>query len=91
MTRPCVCLLSLFRVLAVAVSVLYIPYIFDDLAFRVGNPLPIDVAMGTVLIVALLEGSTRRACCCRAAGSTRSGASAGSRRYGSTGPSGTRS
>lgn len=45
--------------LAVAVSVLYIPYIFDDLAFRVGNPLPIDVAMGTVLIVALLEATRR--------------------------------
>ena len=27
-------------------SVLYIPYIFDDLAFRVGNPLLIDVVMG---------------------------------------------
>ncbi|MBE2241769.1 MAG: TRAP transporter permease [Burkholderiaceae bacterium] len=45
--------------LAVAVSVLYIPYIFDDLAFRVGNPLMIDVAMGTVLIVALLEATRR--------------------------------
>ena len=44
---------------AVAVSVLYIPYIFEDLTFRVGNPLPIDVAMGTVLIVALLEATRR--------------------------------
>jgi len=43
-----------------ALSVLYIPYIFEDLAFRVGNPLPMDVAMGTILIVGLLEG-TRRA------------------------------
>jgi len=43
-----------------AFSVLYIPYIFEDLAFRVGNPLPMDVFMGTVLIVGLLEG-TRRA------------------------------
>jgi TRAP-type uncharacterized transport system fused permease subunit len=32
---------------AVAASVLYIPYIFDDLTFRVGNPLPVDVLMGT--------------------------------------------
>ncbi len=46
--------------IALALSVLYIPYIFEDLAFRVGNPLPMDVAMGTVLIIGLLEG-TRRA------------------------------
>jgi TRAP transporter 4TM/12TM fusion protein len=45
---------------AIAASVLYIPWIFEDLAFRVGNPLPIDVWMGSVLIVLLLEG-TRRA------------------------------
>ena len=44
---------------AVAVSVLYIPYIFDDLAFRVGNPSALDVAMGSVLIVALLEATRR--------------------------------
>src|SRR4051812_45800121 len=43
----------------VAASVLYIPYIFDDMAFRVGNPLLIDVAMGTVLVVALLEATRR--------------------------------
>src|SRR5690606_34253213 len=46
--------------IALAFSVLYIPYIFEDLAFRVGNPLPLDVFMGTILIVGLLEG-TRRA------------------------------
>jgi len=46
--------------IVLALSVLYIPYIFEDLAFRVGNPLPMDVAMGTILIVGLLEG-TRRA------------------------------
>ena len=39
---------------------LYIPYIFDDLAFRVGNPSTLDVAMGSVLVVLLLE-ATRRA------------------------------
>lgn len=44
---------------AVAASVLYIPYIFEDLTFRVGNPLAIDVAMGTVLILALLEATRR--------------------------------
>jgi TRAP transporter 4TM/12TM fusion protein len=44
---------------AVAASVLYIPWIFHDLMFRVGNPLPLDVAMGTVLIVALLEATRR--------------------------------
>ena len=45
--------------IAVAVAVLYIPYVFEDLAFRVGNPLPIDVVMGSVLIVALLEATRR--------------------------------
>jgi TRAP transporter 4TM/12TM fusion protein len=44
---------------AAAVSVLYVPWIFEDLAFRVGNPLPIDVFMGTVLIVVLLEATRR--------------------------------
>ena len=29
----------------IAVSVLYIPWIFEDLAFRVGNPLPLDVVV----------------------------------------------
>ena len=46
--------------LAIASSVLYIPWIFEDLAFRVGNPLPIDVVMGSILVVLLLE-ATRRA------------------------------
>ena len=46
--------------LAIAASVLYIPYVFEDLAFRVGNPSLLDVAMGTVLVVLLLE-ATRRA------------------------------
>ncbi len=44
---------------AVAISVLYIPYVFDDLAFRVGNPDRLDVVMGTVLVVALLEATRR--------------------------------
>jgi len=45
--------------LAIAVSVLYIPYVFDDLAFRVGNPGNLDVAMGTVLVLLLLEATRR--------------------------------
>ncbi len=46
--------------LLIAASVLYIPFVFDDLAFRVGNPNDLDVVMGTVLVVLLLE-ATRRA------------------------------
>jgi len=46
--------------LALALTVLYIPYIFDELAFKVGNPDKIDVVMGTILLLGLLEG-TRRA------------------------------
>ncbi len=46
--------------IAGVVSALYVPWIFNDLAFRVGDPLLIDVVMGTILIVVLLE-ATRRA------------------------------
>ncbi|MGE8613102.1 Sialic acid TRAP transporter permease protein SiaT [Achromobacter veterisilvae] len=46
--------------IVLALSVLYIPYIFEDLAFRVGNPLPEDVLMGSILLIGLLE-ATRRA------------------------------
>ncbi len=42
------------------VSSLYLPYIFEDMAFRVGNPSNLDVAMGTLLLVLLIE-ATRRA------------------------------
>ena len=42
-----------------AVASLYVPWIFADLAFRVGNPLFVDVAMGTILIVVLLEATRR--------------------------------
>ncbi|HRO14723.1 MAG TPA: TRAP transporter permease [Paracoccus sp. (in: a-proteobacteria)] len=41
------------------VASLYVPWIYDQLAFRVGNPLPIDVIMGTLLIVVLLEAVRR--------------------------------
>jgi TRAP transporter 4TM/12TM fusion protein len=45
--------------IAVALSVLYIPYVFDDLAFRVGNPGPLDVIMGSILMILLLEATRR--------------------------------
>ncbi|WP_316861824.1 TRAP transporter permease [uncultured Cohaesibacter sp.] len=41
------------------VSALYVPWIYSDLAFRVGNPLPIDILMGTIMIVVLLEAVRR--------------------------------
>ncbi|MBM3546968.1 MAG: TRAP transporter permease [Alphaproteobacteria bacterium] len=44
---------------AAAIGSLYVPWIFADLAFRVGNPLFIDVAMGTILILTLLEATRR--------------------------------
>jgi TRAP transporter 4TM/12TM fusion protein len=44
---------------AAVASSLYVPWIFEDLAFRVGNPMPIDVVMGTLLIVVLLEATRR--------------------------------
>lgn len=45
--------------LACAASVLYIPYVFDDLAFRVGNPSTLDVVFGSVLFLTLLEATRR--------------------------------
>ena len=48
----------LFALLAV-VSSLYVPWIFNDLAFRVGNPLPEDVLMGSLLVLVLLEATRR--------------------------------
>ncbi len=45
--------------IAAAVSSFYVPWIYDQLAFRVGNPLPIDVVMGTVLLITLLEAVRR--------------------------------
>jgi TRAP transporter 4TM/12TM fusion protein len=41
------------------VSALYVPWIYDQLAFRIGNPLPIDVIMGTILLVTLFEAVRR--------------------------------
>jgi TRAP transporter 4TM/12TM fusion protein len=45
--------------IACAASVLYIPYVFDDLAFRVGNPDFADVVFGSVLFITLLEATRR--------------------------------
>ncbi|MFM7532467.1 MAG: TRAP transporter permease, partial [Rubrivivax sp.] len=45
--------------LAAAAAALYIPWIFHDLMFRVGNPGTLDVIMGTIMIVALLEATRR--------------------------------
>ncbi len=42
-----------------AISVLYLPYVFADLANRVGNPDTLDVVMGTILFITLLEATRR--------------------------------
>ncbi len=46
--------------IAVAISSLYVPYIFEDLVFRVGNPSTLDVVMGSITIILMIE-ATRRA------------------------------
>jgi TRAP transporter 4TM/12TM fusion protein len=45
--------------LAALISALYVPWIYDQLAFRIGNPLQIDVVMGTILLVTLFEAVRR--------------------------------
>lgn len=45
--------------LGCAASVLYIPWVFDDLAFRVGNPSTADVVFGSILFITLLEATRR--------------------------------
>lgn len=45
--------------LACALSVMYIPYVFDGLAFRVGNPSLADVVFGSILFLTLLEATRR--------------------------------
>ncbi len=42
-----------------AVAAFYVPWIYSQLAFRVGNPLTIDIVMGTILLVALMEAVRR--------------------------------
>ena len=45
--------------IAAAVASLYVPYVFHDLADRIGNPNTLDVVMGTIIIVVLLEATRR--------------------------------
>jgi TRAP transporter 4TM/12TM fusion protein len=45
---------------AAAAGAIYVPMIFHDLAFRVGNPTTTDVVMGSIMILLLIE-ATRRA------------------------------
>ena len=45
--------------LAAAVSALYVPWIFVDLQFRVGNPNTLDIIMGSVSVVVLIEATRR--------------------------------
>ena len=44
---------------AAVVSSLYLPAIFHDIAFKTGNPDPIDVAMGTILTLVVIEATRR--------------------------------
>ena len=45
---------------AIIVSTIYLPVIFDELTFRIGMPNDMDVLMGTIMVVLVLE-ATRRA------------------------------
>ncbi|MDB6180708.1 TRAP transporter permease [Paracoccus fistulariae] len=44
---------------AAAIAAMYVPWIYDQLVFRVGNPTTTDVAMGTIMLVVLLEAVRR--------------------------------
>jgi TRAP transporter 4TM/12TM fusion protein len=52
-------LLDWLCAIAAVVSSLYVPYVFHDLQFRVGNPDPMDWIMGTIMIIVLLEATRR--------------------------------
>jgi len=45
--------------IAAALASLYVPWVFHDLQFRVGNPDPLDWIMGTIMIVVVLEATRR--------------------------------
>jgi len=45
--------------IAAALASLYVPWVFHDLQFRVGNPDPIDWIMGTLMIIVVLEATRR--------------------------------
>lgn len=42
-----------------AVCAFYVPWIYSQLAFRVGNPSMLDIVMGTTLLIALMEAVRR--------------------------------
>lgn len=44
---------------AVVAAAIYLPLIFDDLTFRIGNPSETDVLMGTMMVVLTLEATRR--------------------------------
>ena len=46
--------------IAAVVTSLYVPYVFHDLQFRVGNPDPMDWIMGTVMIQSIGSGLPTR-------------------------------
>jgi TRAP transporter 4TM/12TM fusion protein len=48
----------LFAIAAVLAS-LYVPWVFHDLQFRVGNPDPLDWIMGSFMILVVLEATRR--------------------------------
>jgi TRAP transporter 4TM/12TM fusion protein len=45
--------------IAAVIASLYVPRVFHDLQFRVGNPDPLDWMMGSVILVVLLEATRR--------------------------------
>src|SRR5262245_103700 len=45
--------------IAAVITSLYLPLVFHDLQFRVGNPDPLDWIMGSVMLVVLLEATRR--------------------------------
>ena len=45
--------------LGCVVTSLYVPWVFHDLQFRVGNPMTIDWVMGTIMIALMLEATRR--------------------------------
>ncbi len=52
-------LLDWLLAISAAISSFYVPWIYNELAFRIGNPLQIDVVMGTILLVTLFEAVRR--------------------------------
>lgn len=42
-----------------AISAFYVPWVYDQLQFRIGNPNQLDIIMGTILLVTLLEAVRR--------------------------------